>query len=97
MALLKPVGDMVLVRLDQCDENFGNSVLVRPDVAKDKPKWGTVVAAGPGRHTKKNKWLPMSLVVGNRVCVPWATGHDMTIGGREHVMLHEAEILAVEG
>ena len=97
MAQLKPIGDMVLVRLDRCEENFGDSGLVRPDAAKDKPKWGAIVAAGPGRYTKKNQWVPMSLLVGQRVCVAWQTGHDIAIGGISHVMVHEADILAVEG
>jgi len=96
MALLKPTGDHVLVRLDKMEETFGDSVLVRPDVAKDKPKWGEVVAAGPGRYTKKNVLVPMSLLVGDRVCVEWRTGHDLTIGGRDHVMVREPDILAVD-
>ena len=97
MAHLIPTGDHVLIRLDKYEETFGASAIVRPDVAKSKPKWGEIVAAGPGRVSKKGVLIPMSLSVGDRVCVEWRTGADMAIGGREHVMVREPEILAVEG
>lgn len=95
MAHLIPTGDRVLVRLDPMEETFDNTGLIRPDKAKDKPKWGTVVAAGAGRITEKGFLIPMSLAVGDKVCVEWRTGHDLAIKGRDHVMVRESDVLAV--
>lgn len=84
---LTPIADGVLVRLDPLEETFGDSTLVRPDVAKEKPMWGEVL--GVGRRAP-------SVHRGDRVCVPWRSGHDLRIGGRLCVMAREEQILAVD-
>ena len=72
-----PVGDQVLVRLDPFDDNWDEGgLLARPNIGRDKPVWGTVIAAGQGRVTKKGVQIPVSVNIGDRVFVPWATGHD---------------------
>jgi co-chaperonin GroES (HSP10) len=85
-----PIRDHVLVELDPFDPTFDGGPILRPDIAAEKPIWGTVAAVGPGlRH-------PIGLRPGARVIVPWATGHDLSIAGRLHVLLRESQILAVE-
>lgn len=85
----------ILVRLDEVERDFGDSGLVRPDIAKDKPRWGTVVGTGPGERTKRG-FLPVTLDLTDRVLVPFRGGTELTIGGRLHVMIAEAELLAVD-
>jgi co-chaperonin GroES (HSP10) len=89
---LQPVGDQVLVQLDPRPDKFGD-LLVRPDIAAEKPIWGTVLGTGPGRMTKgssgQDRWLPVTVSVGDRVCLAWGTGHDIKIGGKHMVFIHE--------
>jgi chaperonin GroES len=77
------------------EETFGNSPIVRPDIALERPKTGTVVATGPGRVSKKGKLIPTELTAGDRVVVPWTVGTDLYFDGIAHCALREDEILAV--
>ena len=92
---IRPLRDLVLVRLDRREPNFGDGPIVRPAVAAEKPIWGVVVGVGPGLQTKRGL-VPTTVCVGQRVSVPWSTGHDLTIGGEHHVMVHEPDLLALE-
>jgi co-chaperonin GroES (HSP10) len=86
---LTPIVDGVLVRLDPFEETFGaDSKLVRPDIAKEKPVWGVVLGV--------SALATRSVHVGDRVCVPWRTGHDLKISGRLCVKVAEDQILAVD-
>ena len=91
---LQPVGDQVLVELDARPESFDDGGLIaRPDIAAEKPVWGTVRGTGPGRMTKsragKDHFLAVTVKKGDRVCLAWGTGHDILIGGKHHVFMHE--------
>jgi chaperonin GroES len=94
---LTPIADGVLVCLDPLETTWGaDSKLVRPDIGKEKPVWGEVLAVGPGRTTKRGVQVAPSVHRGERVFVPWATGHDLKVGGRLCVRVTEGQILAVD-
>ena len=47
---IEPLGDrVVLLPLEEEEQTFGNIVV--PDMGKEKPEMGTVLAVGPGRVT----------------------------------------------
>jgi len=87
--------DDLLIRLDAAEDTFGETGLVRPDIAKDRPRWGTVVGAGAGRHTKRG-FVPVTVDVMDRVLIPFTGGTEMKIGGKVHVVLSERDVLATE-
>ena len=94
-----PIHDRVLVSFDQFERTFGDSDLIRPDIAFDKPIWGTVRGVGPGKINKRGNRIPMTLKPGDRVLVPFAKGHEMSIDGRLFAFVSEYadnDILAVE-
>lgn len=94
---LTPIADGVLVRLDPLEETWGaDSKLVRPDIGKEKPRWGEVLAVGPGRVTRKGVQVAPAVHRGDRVFVKWATGHDLKIGGRLCVKVAEDQIELVD-
>ena len=45
---LKPLGDRIVVKPKDEDEQTTASGLVIPDTAKEKPQLGEVIAVGPG-------------------------------------------------
>jgi len=96
-----PLKDRALVELDPIDETFCEGALgpiVRPDIAKDKPRCGTVRGVGPGIDGKRG-FRATTLQVGDRVSVPWGKGVDLKIGGRLHVFVREfadGDIVGVE-
>jgi co-chaperonin GroES (HSP10) len=93
---IKPYNDYVFVALDRMEETFGDSLIVRSDVAKSKPMWGTVSAIGSGKQVGVNEWIKMGVGVGDRVCVPWRTGADIEIDGIQGVMVRYDDIMAIE-
>lgn len=89
----RPTGDKVLIRMDPSEGDW-DGVLVRPDIARDEPMIGTVVARGPGRWAKKGaRRIPMGVDAGDRVMISWATGQQLTIGGVYHREVSDGDIL----
>jgi chaperonin GroES len=91
---LKPLGDRVVVRpLEEEERTKGGIVL--PDVAKEKPQHGEVVAVGPGALTEDGRRLPMDVKVGDRVLFAKYAGTEVKIDEEEYLILRQSDILAI--
>ncbi len=91
---LKPLGDRVVVKpLEEEERTKGGIVL--PDVAKEKPQHGEVVAVGPGALTEDGKRLPMDVQVGDRVLFAKYAGTEVKIDEEEYLILRQSDILAI--
>ena len=94
--------DRVLVCVDDdldrsLEPGEAETALIIPEAHRRFSRTGTVLAAGLGRETRKGKFVRTTVVPGDRVLLP-LTGddtHSYDIGGREHRIIHEAEILGV--
>lgn len=96
--MVTPLQDRVLVELDPAETDFGSSGILRPDIAEDMPRVGTVRAVGPGVRTRRG-FRATTLMIGDRVHVPWRRGTTLTIDGRRHVFVREfsdGDIVAVQ-
>lgn len=89
----KPLEDRVLVRPAD-SESVSAGGIVLPDNAQEKPQRGEIVAAGPGRLSKKGERLPMPVAVGDTVIYGKFSGNNLDIGGEEFKVLRADEILA---
>ncbi len=94
MANLKPLADRVVVRPSQAEEKTKGGIIV-PDTAKEKPVWGEVVAAGPGRVSDDGKQIPMEVKVGDKVLYGKYSGTEVTIDGEEVLIMRESDIFAI--
>ncbi len=93
-ATLKPLADRVVVeRLLPQEKTTGGIVL--PDTAKDKPREGTVIAAGPGRLLENGQLRPLDVRQGDRILFGSYAGNEVLVDGKEYLILKEEEILAV--
>ncbi len=91
---LRPLGDRVVVKpLEEEERTKGGIVL--PDVAKEKPQHGEVLAVGPGALTEDGKRLPMDVKVGDRVLFAKYAGTEVKMGDEEYLILRQSDILAV--
>jgi len=91
---VKPLHDRVFVtRLDPEQKTKGGIII--PDTAKEKPMEGKVVAVGSGRRMESGKIRALDVKVGDRVLFAKYGGTDIKIGGEEHLILREEDILAV--
>jgi len=86
---VKPLADRVLIEPLQAEEKTSSGIII-PDSAKEKPQKGTVAAVGPGTGEEK-----MEVKVGDVVLYGKYTGTELTIDGKDYLIMKQSEILAV--
>ena len=95
MALkLRPLDDYVVIEPLEEEERTPEGIVL-PDVAKEKPQKGKVVAVGPGRLLKNGKRAAMSVKEGDTVLYGKYAGTEVKVGDKEFNIMRESEILAV--
>ena len=90
---LRPLGDRVIVKPGEGEERTPSGLVI-PDTAKEKPQEGTEIAVGPGRW-EEGKYYPLDVKEGDTIIYSMYGGTDVKIGGEEHLILSERDILAV--
>jgi chaperonin GroES len=93
---LKPVADRVVVRPSKAEEKTKGGIIV-PDTAKEKPVWGEVIAAGPGRVSDDGKLVAMGVKVGDKVLYGKYSGTEVTVDGEDLLIMRESDIFAIMG
>ena len=91
---LRPLHDRILVRrIDEEEKTKGG--LIIPDTAKEKPMEGKVIAVGKGRVAEDGKLRPLDVHKGDRVLFTKYAGSEIEVGGDEHLIIREDDVLAV--
>jgi len=90
---LEPLGDRLVVRRDEAVTRTKGG-LVLPDSAKERPRTGEVVAAGPGR-LRSGEVVPMRVNVGDRVLFGPYAGTEIQLGDEQFTLLTEEEVYGV--
>lgn len=88
---IKPLADRVLVEPAAAEEKTSGGIII-PDTAKEKPMKGAVMACGEG--TKDN---PMTLKVGDMVLYGKYAGTEISVDGKDYLIMRESDIYAVIG
>jgi chaperonin GroES len=86
---IKPLADRVVVEPAPAEEKTASGIII-PDTAKEKPQKGTVVAVGPGKKDE-----PISVKVGDKVLYGKYAGTEITIDGKEYLIMRESDIYAI--
>ncbi|QJD96739.1 co-chaperone GroES [Mucilaginibacter robiniae] len=86
---IKPIGDRVVVEAAPAEEKTASGIFI-PDTAKEKPQQGTVVAVGDGKKDE-----PMTVKVGDNVLYSKYGGTEITIDGKEYLMMRESDIYGI--
>ena len=90
---LIPQNDRVLIKpIDEGEQMYGNIVI--PDMGKEKPEMGEVVAIGPGRMSEFGKYVTVQAKVGDVVLVPKIGTLRFDYDGEEYYIVQDREILA---
>ena len=92
---LKPTNDRILLQpIDEGEQTYGNIVI--PDMGKEKPELGVVLAVGPGRMSENGTMmLVRSCKVGDVVMVPKIGTLRIDFEGDEYYIAQDKEVLAV--
>jgi chaperonin GroES len=85
----KPLADRVLVEPAAAEEKTASGIII-PDTAKEKPQRGSVVAIGTGKKDE-----PLNVKVGDTVLYGKYAGTEVTIDGKEYLIMKESDIYGV--
>ncbi len=91
---LQPLGDRIVVKPKDEDEQRTPSGLVIPDTAKEKPQLGDVLAVGPGDFQDGER-VPMDVKVGDQVVYSKYGGTEVKYEGEDYLILSSRDVLAV--
>lgn len=83
---VQPLGMRVLVRPIEQEAKTASG-LILPDSAKEKPQIGEVIAIGSDEE--------IVVKVGQKVLFPKYTGTEIKIDGVDHIIMEDADLLAV--
>ncbi|HET8963024.1 MAG TPA: co-chaperone GroES, partial [Chitinophagales bacterium] len=86
---IQPLADRVVIQAAPA-ESTTKSGLYIPESAKEKPQKGLVVAAGPGKKDE-----PVTVKVGETVLYGKYAGTEITIDGKEYLIMRESDIFAI--
>ncbi len=87
--MIKPLADRVLVEPKAAETKTASGIYI-PDTAKEKPQQGTIVAVGNGKQDE-----PMELKVGDVVLYGKYSGTELTVEGKEYLMMRQSDVLAI--
>ena len=83
---VQPLGTRVLVRPLEAEERTRSGIYL-PEIAKEKPQTGMVVAVGDDETIK--------VAPDDKVLFAKYTGTEITIDGKPHLILENSDLLAI--
>jgi chaperonin GroES len=91
---IKPLHNHVVIKQqDETETMYGNIVV--PDLGKEKPLMGEVIASGPGLINLTGTLIPNTVEVGQTVIFPAFGGQKITVEGEEYVVCKEQDLIAI--
>lgn len=89
---VKPLADRVVVEALEAEAKTAGGIII-PDNAKEKPQQGKVVAVGSGK-VEDGKKIEMEVKVGDTILYGKYSGTEITVDGKEYLIMRESDILA---
>jgi chaperonin GroES len=89
-----PLNDKIVVERVEADEKTAGGIIL-PDTAKEKPKQGKVISLGDGKLLDDGKRAAFQVKAGDRVLFSSYAGNEVTVDGKEYLVMTEDDVLAV--
>jgi chaperonin GroES len=89
-----PLNDRALIERLQAEEKTAGGIML-PDTAREKPRQGKVLSLGEGKRLENGSRAPFQVKVGDRVLFTSYAGNEITVDGKEYLLMSEDDILAV--
>ncbi|MCR4291772.1 MAG: co-chaperone GroES [Candidatus Kuenenia sp.] len=93
MANIKPLDDRVVVQPMEAEEKTKGGIVL-PETAKEKPIKGKIIAVGEGKLLENGKRADLLVKVGDLVLYGKYAGTEVTVDGKEYLIMRESDILA---
>jgi chaperonin GroES len=92
---LKPLDDRIVVEPNEAEQTTASGLVI-PDTAKEKPQQGKVLAVGPGKRAENSgELIALDITVGQTVLYSKYGGTEVTIDGKDLLILSSRDVLAV--
>lgn len=91
---LQPLHDRIIVEAAAKEETTASGIIL-PDSAQEKPLRGTVLAVGPGKMLDSGSRAAVDVKEGDVVLYGKYGGTEVTVGGKDYIILRADDILAV--
>ena len=90
----RPLHDRVVIRRMESEAKTAGGIII-PDTAKEKPMEGKVVAVGPGARDDNGRITPLDVKAGDTVLFGKWSGTEVTVDGKDLLIMKESDILGV--
>lgn len=91
---IKPLGDKVLIKRVEAEEKTKGGIVL-PDTAKEKPKEGKIIVLGEGKLLEDGSRANFQVKKDDNVLFTSYAGNEITISGKEYLLMPEDDILAI--
>ena len=91
---IKPLSDRIVIEALEAEDKTSGGIYL-PETAKEKPQMGKVVAAGAGKVSDAGEIVKLEVKVGDKVLYGKYSGTDVTIDGKDYLIVRESDILAI--
>lgn len=91
MSKLTPLnGYLILKPIEEAEQTYGNIVI--PDLGKEKPEMGEVVATSGTYNYNSDTVVPSNLEVGDKILIPKLGSVRITVEGDEYYIVKEQDV-----
>ena len=94
MSPLTPMNGHVILKPVEEQEQLAGNIII-PDLGKEKPEIGEVIATSPTYNWHTGTNLESSLSVGDKVLIPKMGSQRISVGNEDYFITKETEILAI--
>lgn len=91
---IKPLNKHVLVERIEVEDKTAGGIFI-PDMAKEKPVRGVVLAVGRGRRNKDGSFQEPWVKPGEKIIYSKFAEHIINYEGEEFLMIHDQDIFGV--
>ena len=90
---IRPLDDRVVVEPLEAEEKTKGGIVL-PDSAKEKPTRGKIVSVGAGRLLDNGKRAELLVKKGDHVLYGKYAGTEISVDGKDYLIIKESDILA---
>ncbi|MFH0764148.1 MAG: co-chaperone GroES [Candidatus Omnitrophota bacterium] len=91
---IQPLADRIMVSVLEAKEVTKGGIVL-PDTAKEKPQEAEVIAVGKGKISDEGKNIAPEVKAGDKILFGKYSGTEITVDGKEYLILKEEDILAI--
>ena len=91
--MIRPLDDRVVIEPMEAEEKTAGGIVL-PDTAKEKPMRGKIIAVGDGKMLETGKRAELLVKKGDKVLYGKYAGTEVTVDGKEYLVMRESDILA---